>query len=452
MDQVQAAAAAPVNPDTQECYPSLTEFLSNLKLSRYQTAFMSAGVADDDIPQLLRIDEIDLRELLDSVGMLPFHAIAFRSTLRLLRKKPSPLHTPRSDDECPTLNSGKRKSSFDTGLSAVDIDPASAPENIPIPEGFRLKDIPAYLRVDGESKTISKDVIISHATIYGKNSTRALTPYEKAINEACVKLALHNPVLLADKGAMLELAKQKLLQDGYSYKRGQSRSKLNPNARSGDSLRDAFKQRRNQTAEKLSIERKQRLAELEEKLNESMTSRRQAEALVKIRQKEKDVAGLQQARRILDAIVKEKSKLGREISTLKSQERKHQWYEKQKSKKRADSGYGESSFLEDDENKDDEPTASQKSSSSGSDAGSRHEDDGVQSQDSAIADCTCSSQLTNPPNSQSSEPNTNGHSALEALSIAAIAAAAAEQSALGGVETRARKKLRSILDDALADP
>lgn len=251
---------------------------------------------------------------------------------------------------------------------------------------------------------------------------------------------------------MLELAKQKLLQDGYSYKRGQSRSKLNPNARSGDSLRDAFKQRRNQTAEKLSIERKQRLAELEEKLNESMTSRRQAEALVKIRQKEKDVAGLQQARRILDAIVKEKSKLGREISTLKSQERKHQWYEKQKSKKRADSGYGESSFLEDDENKDDEPTASQKSSSSGSDAGSRHEDDGVQSQDSAIADCTCSSQLTNPPNSQSSEPNTNGHSALEALSIAAIAAAAAEQSALGGVETRARKKLRSILDDALADP
>lgn len=108
MDQVQAAVAAPVNPDTQECYPSLTEFLSNLKLSRYQTAFMSAGVADDDIPQLLRIDEIDLRELLDSVGMLPFHAIAFRSTLRLLRKKPSPLHTPRPDDECPTLNSGKR--------------------------------------------------------------------------------------------------------------------------------------------------------------------------------------------------------------------------------------------------------------------------------------------------------------------------------------------------------
>lgn len=344
---------------------------------------------------------------------------------------------------------GSQKAELDAGLSTVvDIDPAQAPENIPIPEGFRLKDIPAYLRADGESKTISKDVIISHATIYGKNSTRSLTPYEKAINEACVKLALHNPVHLADKGAMLELAKRKLLQDGYSYKRGQSRSKLNPNAHIGDSLRDAFRQRRNQTAEKLSHERKKKLNELEEKLAESITSRRQAEALVKIRQKEKDAAGLQQAKRILDAIAKEKVMIGREISALKAQERKHQWYEKQKSKKRADSGYGEGSFLEEEEGGEPlaaaTPAATHKSYSSSSEAGSRHDDDGMQSQDSAIADC---SQLFG-QDSQSS--NETGHSALEALSIAAVAAAAAERSALGGVETRARKRLRSILDDALA--
>ncbi|KAH8554628.1 hypothetical protein BGW37DRAFT_406628, partial [Umbelopsis sp. PMI_123] len=262
--------------NTQEAYPTLSDFLSNLKLSRYYAALLEVGVADDDIPQLLRIEETDLRELLDSVGMLPFHAIAFRSTLRLLRK-------------------------------------------------------------NGDSKTISKEVLISRATIYGKNSTRDLTPYEVAINEACVKLALHNPVFLADKGALLEHAKRKLLNDGYTYKRGQSRSKLNPNARSGVSLRDAFKQRRNETAEKLSLERKKRLAELEEKLSESISSRRQAEALVKIRAKEKNAAELQQAKRILEAIVKEKSKLGREISVLKAQERKHQWYEKQKAKKRTDS-------------------------------------------------------------------------------------------------------------------
>ncbi|KAI8582248.1 hypothetical protein K450DRAFT_228060 [Umbelopsis ramanniana AG] len=333
-------------------------------------------------------------------------------------------------------------------LPAIDeIDPAHAPENIPIPDGFPVKDVPVYLRGDGDSKTISKEVLISHATIYGKNSTRALTPYEVAINEACVKLALHNPVFLADKGALLEHAKRKLLNDGYTYKRGQSRSKLNPNSRSGVSLRDAFKQRRNETAEKLSLDRKQRLAELEEKLSESVTSRRQAEALVKIRAKEKNGTGLQQAKRILEAIVKEKSKIGREISVLKAQERKHQWYEKQKAKKRTDSGFGEASFFGEGE----QPSNGHKSDVS--DAGSRHEEESMQSQDSAIADC---SQPLGQDSSQGqdslhiSDSNDYQQSALEALSLAAIAAAAAEKSALGGVETRSRKKLRSIYDDAYA--
>jgi hypothetical protein len=307
------------------------------------------------------------------------------------------------------------------------------------------------LRGDGDSKTISKEVLISRATIYGKNSTRDLTPYEVAINEACVKLALHNPVFLADKGALLEHAKRKLLNDGYTYKRGQSRSKLNPNARSGVSLRDAFKQRRNETAEKLSLERKKRLAELEEKLSESISSRRQAEALVKIRAKEKNGAELQQAKRILEAIVKEKSKLGREISVLKAQERKHQWYEKQKAKKRTDSGFGESSFLEEGEP---QPNG-HKSDASASETGSRHEEESMQSQDSAIADCSQSlgqdsSQPLGQDSSHSSDSNEYHQSALEALSLAAVAAAAAEKSALGGVETRSRKKLRSIYDDAFA--
>lgn len=331
-------------------------------------------------------------------------------------------------------------------LPAIDeIDPAQAPENIPIPEGFPVKDVPVYLRGDGDSKTISKEVLISHATIYGKNSTRALTPYEVAINEACVKLALHNPVFLADKGALLEHAKRKLLNDGYTYKRGQSRSKLNPNSRSGVSLRDAFKQRRNETAEKLSLERKQRLADLEEKLSESITSRRQAEALVKIRAKEKNGTGLQQAKRILEAIVKDKSKIGREISVLKAQERKHQWYEKQKAKKRTDSGFGEASFFEEGEQL---ANGGGGHKSDISDAGSRHEEESMQSQDSAIADC--SQPLGQESSHISSDSNEYQQSALEALSIAAIAAAAAEKSALGGVETRSRKRLRSIYDDAYA--
>jgi hypothetical protein len=98
MDQPQTAMAS-TDSNTQEAYPTLSEFLTNLKLSRYYSALLDVGVADDDIPQLLRIEETDLRELLNSVGMLPFHAIAFRSTLRLLRKSQASPHTPPRDEE-----------------------------------------------------------------------------------------------------------------------------------------------------------------------------------------------------------------------------------------------------------------------------------------------------------------------------------------------------------------
>lgn len=98
MDQPKNAMV-PTDSDSPEVYPTLTEFLTNLKLSRYYSALLEVGVADDDIPQLLRIEETDLRELLDSVGMLPFHAIAFRSTLRLLRKNQASPHTPPREEE-----------------------------------------------------------------------------------------------------------------------------------------------------------------------------------------------------------------------------------------------------------------------------------------------------------------------------------------------------------------
>jgi hypothetical protein len=89
MDQTHSEVDSS-NAHTPDTLPTLTEFLTQLKLLRYHAAFTSAGVADDDIPQLVLLEESDLRELLESIGMLPFHAIAFRSTLRLLRRQHSP--------------------------------------------------------------------------------------------------------------------------------------------------------------------------------------------------------------------------------------------------------------------------------------------------------------------------------------------------------------------------
>src|SRR5436305_14561175 len=61
------------------------------------------------------------------------------------------------------------------------------------------------------TSSASKDVIIHHATIYGKNSTRQLTSYEQAINNAAIELALQDPTLVANKGILFEKAKAKLL-------------------------------------------------------------------------------------------------------------------------------------------------------------------------------------------------------------------------------------------------
>lgn len=99
------------NAHTPESLPTLTEFLTQLKLSRYQHAFTSAGVADDDLPELVLLEETDLRELLESIAMLPFHAIAIRSTLRLLRRQ----HFPEKYQEM------ERKSSTPPTGSEVNI-------------------------------------------------------------------------------------------------------------------------------------------------------------------------------------------------------------------------------------------------------------------------------------------------------------------------------------------
>jgi hypothetical protein len=70
--------------------------------------------------------------------------------------------------------------------------------------------------------------IAKQATIYGGNCARELTAYEQAINEASIGLALDNPILLGNRGALIKQAKTRLLETDFAYKRGRSRSKLLP--------------------------------------------------------------------------------------------------------------------------------------------------------------------------------------------------------------------------------
>lgn len=71
--------------------------------------------------------------------------------------------------------------------------------------------------------TIDKNVIKEQSIIYTKNPNR----YQKAVNDATYQLCLENPnLLLEKKGDLLEMARQRVHEDGYCYKKGHSRSRL----------------------------------------------------------------------------------------------------------------------------------------------------------------------------------------------------------------------------------
>ena len=70
------------------------------------------------------------------------------------------------------------------------------------------------------------NILLKKNLLYAKNPNN----YQKAINNASFNLCFNNPsLLLESKGTLLEMAKKKIHEDGYCYKKGQTRSKvLNP--------------------------------------------------------------------------------------------------------------------------------------------------------------------------------------------------------------------------------
>lgn len=172
----------------------------------------------------------------------------------------------------------------------------------------------------------SKEVIVSHATIYGKRSSRPLTGYEKAINEAAIHLALQDPSLVVNKGDLFERAKRKLLMDGYQYKRGKSRSKLTkevaiPSCSRSTRSSTASSQhwtrlKRKMHAQRVSEARQQKIHTLQTQLDDMLAKRQPP------MDHEQHIA--QQA---------ERESLAKEIAKLKAQERKHQWYERRKAER-----------------------------------------------------------------------------------------------------------------------
>ncbi|KAI7851270.1 hypothetical protein BDC45DRAFT_516153 [Circinella umbellata] len=323
---------------------SLHAFLSNYNLEQYYEAFVKSGATDQDLLQLLNFNDEELNDVLQAVNMLPFHAIKFKRGLRELRVQTN--FNVYSNDSTMTATGDSSTSScitaaVETPRSPLPLRPGldhilntpdqynTCPSSSSSPlsqqqQHFTTSSDTCYQQqqqAQSPPEQTSREVIISHATIYGKNSSRPLTSYESSINEAAIQLALDNPSLLVNKGNLFELAKKKLLDSGYQYKRGKSRSKLTKGRaptttpeqqkEQKNARRSQLHAKRKLNAQRMSYERQQKIEELQFQLQNVIERQRHYP---------KEFGALEETR----------TALNKEISKIKAKERKHQWYERRK--------------------------------------------------------------------------------------------------------------------------
>ncbi|KAI8883641.1 hypothetical protein K501DRAFT_272510 [Backusella circina FSU 941] len=274
-------------------------FLSLHKLEQYHEAFINAGATEQDLPQFLEFNEHELDEFLTQMDILPFHLVKLKKALREMKMSPE-----------------------------EDILSGTSEEY-------------------DQPSTMSREFIISHATIYGKKTSRSLTSYQEAINRASVQLALENPMLVIEKGRLFEEAKKKLLDEGYHYKRGRSRSKLQSS--SSQHQQSSKLEKRELNARRQSDRRLNKINALQDQVEEMINKRKSSEC--RLEQHERGTS----AYLLIEAEVvgheERRAELLKEISKIKAQERKHQWYKKRKLERSNSSQLSLSSMDEDNNNK-----------------------------------------------------------------------------------------------------
>ncbi len=159
--------------------------------------------------------------------------------------------------------------------------------------------------------------------IYGlKDKTRLLTDYEKAVNTASFSLVQSDPTLIGARDKLFQMARAKVREDGFCFKKGASRSKL-ANV-DGDDLPK-------KQPKICSDDRRSRLDQIEKTQSE-------LEQSIKIKEQRRDKAGRIKDFTLCDtlsteirALLKEKHILENEKRILTRKESQANWYAKKKS-------------------------------------------------------------------------------------------------------------------------
>ena len=79
--------------------------------------------------------------------------------------------------------------------------------------------------IPGPASSEEWDCLLEKARIFRKETNHPLTKYQRRINEEAGALVLKNPSLLCNRGELLELARAKVVDSGYTFVKGKSRAK-----------------------------------------------------------------------------------------------------------------------------------------------------------------------------------------------------------------------------------
>ena len=154
------------------------------------------------------------------------------------------------------------------------------------------------------------------------------TAYQQRINEEAGKLALKNPGLLTKRGELLDLARQEVVDQGYNFKKGKSRSKRFSSDVEGEG---APKPTRRKVSKEI---RQQTIVGLREQIAD-------LDKQVSYKEKRRDQAEGSRDYKICDAIMTEINELKaqrRDISVqlkaFESKEKQAAWYLRKKQEKK----------------------------------------------------------------------------------------------------------------------
>lgn len=162
--------------------------------------------------------------------------------------------------------------------------------------------------------------IKDRAIIYHRQEKRPLTQYHHHMNTAAQDICLKDPSILARRGDLLQAAQNVVIQGGYQFKKGHSRSKKV--VRAGESL--PKKQKIDKAL------RAQRIQELNEDIND-------CNSRITFKEKRCDAASAVQNYKTCDNLTEEivhlkarRRQLQAELNIYERKERKSKWYVKRK--------------------------------------------------------------------------------------------------------------------------